>query len=161
MAYFPSSSSSYCFSGKRKPGWLPDITISTSSAHFCVWVCEVKYACSQCQLSFAPLSPQCKDKGWTIPQRCIDEGWWKQLNGQNTGLWWAVSRSLCRQVHFTALRVPWSDSLRRNVIRNSTMGQDSLWLWLGGCWGGHSVMWECTDGSNAHLSLPVLSDGRA
>lgn len=148
---------------KKNLGWLPDITISTSSAHFCVWVCEVKYAwlCSQCQLSFVPLSPQCKDKGWTIPQRCIDEGWWKRLNGQNTGPWWAVSRSLCRQVHFTALRVPWSDSLRRNVIRNSTMGQDSLWLWLGGCWGGHSVMWECTDGSNAHLSLPVLSDGRA
>lgn len=138
MAYFPSSSSSYCFSGEKKQNsWLPDITISTNSAHFCVWVCEVKYAwlCYQCQLSFVPLSPQCKDKGWTIPQGCIDKGWWKQLNGQNTGPC-GLSADLyggrCTSPRCASLGPIHWDVMSSEILqwRRTTCGSGR-----GGCWG--------------------------
>ena len=78
ISCFPSSSSSH-YSSDGKRVWLPDRGVSTASAHFSVWLCEVKYAPlhSQCQLSFVPLSTQCKDQCQTMPQCCIDKGQWK------------------------------------------------------------------------------------
>ncbi len=81
---FSASSSPHSSSGKYV--WLPDINISTTSAHFSERACEVRYAslCSQCQLSFVPLSTQCKDQCRTIPQCCIDKGRWKPNAAKRT-----------------------------------------------------------------------------
>lgn len=131
MAYFPSSCSSYCFSGKKKKTQKnkpADFQISPfpPAQHISVgmWSERCLALFSTSALICALFHHGARTRAGQARSAVLNGGWWKQLNGQNARSWWAVSRSLWRQVHFTVLRVPWSDSLRRNVIRNSTMMQD-------------------------------------
>lgn len=104
-------------------------------------VCEVKSARlrSQRQLSFVALSTAVEGRGAGRPRSAAFEP-----GGAVRAAKWTDYSSLvgCQQVFMEAgaLSVPWSDSLRRNVIRNATMVEDRPGGLAGGVGGTHCVM---------------------
>lgn len=76
-----------------------------------------------------------------------------QLNGHNAVPRWAVSKSLCRQVHFTSLQVgrllPFTVIFCHHKWYNST-GLLVAWRWGGGC------LWQQLPCNVAFLAKSVL-----
>lgn len=95
-----------------------------------------------------------------------------QLNGHNAGPRWAVSRQLCRQVHFSSLQVgrlvPFTEIFHHSKCYNSVY---SLWQWLlcnvaSMChvagnipWFAYTLGWQSAAVQTRHPASPLMLCG--